>query len=1068
MKAAIKWMAKNHVAANLLMFVLLAGGIVMAMSVKQEVFPEISMDSVQVSVVYSGAGPEEVEEGVVLKVEESLSGVVGIKKVTSVASEGRASIVAEAVIGTDIDLLTQEIKAEIDRITTLPEDAEKPVVSKLLRRTQVIYVVVYGDIPERSLHEYAEGISDDLRLLPAITQTELAGVRPYEISIDIPEERLRRYGLTLGAVAERIRTASVDLPAGSVKSKGGTVMVRTKEKRYSGAEYSDISIINRPDGTGVRLGDIADVRDTFRETDQFLSFDGKPAAMVAVFRVGEQKPIEISRAVKSYIEMKQAALPASVTLTTFDDKSELLKSRMNLLIKNALLGLVLVFIVLGLFLQIRLAGWVMLGIPISFLGAMLLMPGLDVSINMLSLFAFILALGIVVDDAIVVGENIFEHRKRREGYLTAAIDGAIEVSGPVVFSILTTIAAFTPLLFVDGMIGKFIRTIPLVVIPILIVSLFECLFILPSHLGHSSVEKEALGRPWLLTRIRLGFGARLDSFINGPYLRLLRLSLANRYATVAAAIAIFLIAIGIVGGGVVKFRFMPKVDGDFVMASVKMPIGTPVEQTRKVEALLVKKAEEVRDEYDAKRRDGNSILRNIYSMVGGSVVGPPGGSNGGSHMAEAALILTPSEVRNVSASEITNRWRTLVGEVPGVDTLTFSSNIVHFGANIDIQIAHDDSAVLVSASERIKEVLADYPGVGDIADNYTQGKRELTLKLKPDGRALGITEEGLARQVRSAFFGAEALRFQRGRDELRVMVRYPESERKSIGNLEGMRIRTPAGAEIPLTRVATIEAGRGYSEINRSERKKVINVTASVESTVANAEEIITELKSTLFAELAADYPGLSFDMEGEDKERRESMGSMKRGFLMALFAIYVLLAVPFRSYTQPLIIMAAIPFGLVGAVLGHLIMGYNLSILSMFGLVALSGVLINDALLLIDYINRKRHSGLGAEESIIEAGRRRFRPIILTSLTTSLGLTPMILETSVQAQFLIPMAISLGFGILFATAITLLLIPSLYLVLEDIRGVLRIGKSDKPDTERYEEGSDGVETMGGMDSEEE
>jgi multidrug efflux pump subunit AcrB len=1061
-------MAKNHVAANLLMLIFIIGGIVMAMSVKQEVFPEISMDSVQISVVYSGAGPEEVEEGVVLKVEESLSGIVGIKKVTSVASEGRASIIAEALSGTDIDLLTQEIKAEVDRITTLPEEAEKPMVLKLLRRTQVIYVVVYGDIPERSLHEHAEGISDDLRALPEITQTELAGVRPYEISIDIPEENLRRYGLTLGAVAERIRQASIDLPAGTVKSVGGDIMVRTKEKRYSGAEFSDIFVINRPDGTGVRLGDIADVRDTFRETDQYLSFDGKPAAMVAVFRVGEQKPIEISRAVKAYLEKKQATLPDSVSLSTFDDKSELLKSRMNLLIKNALIGLVLVFIVLGLFLQIRLALWVMLGIPISFLGAMLLMPGLNVSINMLSLFAFILALGIVVDDAIVVGENVFEHRKKRKGYLRAAIDGAIEVSGPVVFSILTTIAAFTPLLFIDGMIGKFIKTIPLVVIPILILSLFECLFILPSHLGHSSGEKESNARPWLLTRIRLGFGTRLDRFVNGPYLRLLSLSLSNRYATVAAAIAILLIVVGIVGGGVVKFRFMPKVDGDFVMASVKMPIGTPVEETRKIEALLVSKAKEVRDEYDLKRTDGNSILRNIYSMVGGTVVGRPGGATGGSHMAEAALILTPSEVRKVSASEITYRWRTLVGEVPGVDTLTFSSNIVHFGANIDIQIAHDDSAVLVSASKRIKKVLAGYPGVGDIADNYTQGKRELTLKLTPDARALGVTEQGLARQVRSAFFGAEALRFQRGRDELRVMVRYPESERRNIGNLEGMRIRTPAGAEIPLTRAATVEAGRGFSAINRSERKKVINVTASVESTVANAEEIITELKSTLFAELAADYPGLSFDMEGEDKERRESMASMKRGFLMALFVIYVLLAVPFRSYTQPLIIMAAIPFGLVGAVLGHMIMGYNLSILSMFGLVALSGVLINDALLLIDYINRKRESGLGAYESILEAGRRRFRPIILTSLTTSLGLTPMILETSVQAQFLIPMAISLGFGILFATGITLLLIPSLYLVLEDIKGALCIGKPGAQDAEQYEDSSTEIESMGFIEPDEE
>ncbi|MFQ5736475.1 MAG: efflux RND transporter permease subunit [Thermodesulfobacteriota bacterium] len=1044
MKSAIRWMAHNHVAANLLMMALVVGGLVMGISIKQEVFPEIALDKVQVTVAYPGAGPEEVEEGIILKIEENLSGVNGIKEIKSVANEGYGTVTAEVLQGEDVDLVMQDVKAEVDRITTFPREAEKPVITKLVRRSEVIYVAVYGDLPERSLREYAESVSDDLLALPQITQTELAGVRPYEISIDVPEDSLRRYGLTLDAIAERVRRASIDLPAGTVKAAGGEILIRTKEKRYKGYEYADITIVHNPDGSDVKLGDIANVRDSFRETDEFSVFDGKRAALVAVYRLGEQKPTGISRVVKDYVKRRGATLPPSVKLATLNDRSELFQSRLDLLTKNAFLGLILVFITLGLFLQIRLALWVMLGIPISFLGALFLMPGLDVSINMISLFAFILALGIVVDDAIVVGENVFDHRNKGKGYLKAAVDGAVEVSGPVVVSVLTTIATFAPLMYISGNIGKFIRTIPLVVIPILAISLVESLFILPAHLGHGKPSKKPHGILGAIERVRRRFGVMLDWFVSGPFLRALGLCARNRYSTLAAAIAILLVSVGLVGGGVVKFRFMPEVDGDFVIASLKMPIGTPVEDTAKVQALMEHQARKLVSEYDARRKDGTSVLRDVYSIVGGSIkkgqVGEVDGT--GSNIAEVALILTPSEIRKVAATEITNRWRKMVGDVPGAESLTFDSNIVHFGANIDIQLAHDDFKVLRSAADRIKSTLAGYPGVGDIADNYSTGKKELKLRLRPEARTLGITEEDLGRQVRGAFYGAEAMRFQRGKNELKVMVRYPEDERKSIGDLERMRIRTPGGGEVPFAQAAYVEEGRGYSAINRTDRKRVINITASVDSKTANAEEILAEMKGTVLRGLSSDYPGLTFDLEGEEKERRESMGSMKRGFAMALFAIFAMLAIPFRSYSQPLIIMAAIPFGIVGAILGHLIMGYNLSILSLFGLVALSGVLVNDSLLLIDYINTKREEGLDAHRCVLEAGRRRFRPILLTSLTTAFGLLPIILETSVQAQFLIPMAISLGFGILFATAITLILTPSLYLILEDIRGLFGLAPS--------------------------
>ena len=1028
-------MANNHVAANLLMMIFIIGGLVMAFSIKQEVFPEISLDIVMVSVAYPGAGPEEVEDGIILKIEDSLSSITGIKKINSTASEGFAQVTAEILEGEDIDIILQDIKAEVDRITSFPEDAEKPVVTKIANRSEVVSLIVYGNAPERSLREQAELIRDDLLAIPEITQVELRGVRPYEISIEVQENTLQRYGLTLGQIADRIKKASVDLPGGAVKSKGGEVLIRTKEKRYKGPEYADITVLEQSDGTELKLGNIAKVRDGFEETDEWAFLDGLPAAAIAVYRVGDQKPLEISGIVKEYVKQKNNLLPESLNLAVWSDFSDVYRSRLNLLLKNAVIGLILIFLILGLFLQIRLAIWVMLGIPISFLGALLMMPSFDVSINMLSLFAFILALGIVVDDAIIVGENIYTHRRMKKPYINAAVDGAIEVGRPVIFSVLTTVAAFMPLLFVSGSMGKFIRVIPFVVIPILIVSLIESLLILPAHLSFGKPVRSSKGAAGFTTRIREGFGRRLELFVTGPYRNFLSLCINYRYTTLAIALAVLLISFGIVDGGIIKFRFMPEIDSDIVTATLKMPIGTPVDETAKVQDLIVRKAQAVVSDYDKNRPEGQSVLRHIYSTVGSSMFASPMGSSSasGSHIANIVLLLTEPGLRGVSSSEIAGKWREAVGTIPGADSITFVSTLVGFGANVDIQLAHDDFRVLESAVTRIKSSLASYPGVSDIDDNYTRGKRELKLKLKPEARTLGITEQDLGRQIRDAFFGAEALRIQRGRNEVKVMVRYPEEYRKSLGALESMRIRARDGGEVPFAQAAFVEEGRGFSEINRTDRKRIINITASVDSTVANAEEIILDVKNTVLGDLVNDYPGLTYNLEGEEKERSESMGSMLQGFMMALLLIYTLLAIPFRSYLQPFIIMSVIPFGFVGAMLGHLVMGLNLSMLSIFGIVALTGVVVNDSLLLINFTNKKMREGIELKQAVVEAAQRRFRPIVLTSLTTSLGLTPIILEKSLQAQFLIPMAVSLGFGVLFATFITLLIVPSLYMILEDM-----------------------------------
>ncbi|MBU0675442.1 MAG: efflux RND transporter permease subunit [Proteobacteria bacterium] len=1039
MNGPLDWMAKNHVAANLLMMVFIIGGLVLGPKIKQEVFPEISLDQVTVTVAYPGASPDEVEEGIILQIEEAISSIDGIDQINSTASEGAGTVSAKIRTGEDPDLVLQDIKAEVDRITTFPEDAEKPVVAKQVRRQEVISVVVSGDLSERTLREQAEAVRDDLLALPKITQAELSGVRPYEISIEIGENNLRRYNLTLDQVAGVIRRSSLDLPGGSIKAGGGEILVRTKEKRYTGVGYGDLPILVDGDGSTVYLREIAEIRDGFAETDEFARFDGMPAAMVKVFRVGDQKPTEISELVADYVASKGAELPESIRIGTWYDTSELFASRLHLLIKNAMFGLVMVFLVLTLFLQMRLALWVMLGIPISFLGALFLMPATDVSINMISLFAFIMALGIVVDDAIVIGENIFEHRQRGKSYAQAAIDGVREVAGPVVFSILTSVAAFVPLLTVSGTMGKFIKVIPMVVISILIISLVESLFILPAHLslGEKNRDKNSHKPP---SFFRARFGIFLDWLINRHYRGLLTLCIRYRYATVAAAIGMLLLSVGVVRGGLIRFNFMPVVDGDRITVSIEMPRGTLVEQTAQVQKKLLDAASVVVADYDQGRPEGDSILRHIYAVAGGTIAGSgpaPGGTSSAPHLASIVMLLQPSETRGVLAEDISRTWRELVGEIPGVDLLSFQSNLVHMGANIDVQFAHEDYTVLTRASERLKEVLAEYPGVEEISDNYPTGKKELKFRLTPEARTQGITQEDLARQLRSAYYGAEALRLQRGRNEVKVMVRYPENDRRRLWSLENMRIRTPQGGELPLARAAVVDEGRGFSVVNRTDRKRVLDVTASVDAKRANAEEILGDLEATILPELQADYPGLTYNLEGEAKERKDSMKSMGQGFLLALFVIYALLAIPFKSYSQPLLIMVAIPFGVVGAIIGHLVTGYDLSMLSLFGIVALSGVVVNDSLLLIDRINQSRREGEEAHEAILRAGQRRFRPILLTSLTTFFGLAPMILETSTQAQFLIPMAISLGFGILFATGITLLLIPVIYYVLEDFRNLL-------------------------------
>ncbi len=1040
----IRWMAKNHVAANLLMALLIVGGVFAARSIPVEIFPDTELDMVNISVAYPGAGPEEVEQGICRPVEEAIHGIEGLKKLTCSANEGVGSAVAEILSGEDINVVVQDIKAAVDRIITFPQEAERPVVKKLVRRRSVMSVVVYGEMDTWALRQQAERLRDKILARPEVTQADLVGIPPYEISIEIDEETLRRYGLTLSSVAATVRAASLDRPGGSVKTRGGEILLRTKERRYHAKEYESIVVVSRPDGTLVRLGQIATIRDTFQETDQQAFFSGKPAAMLEIYRVGDQTPLEIARVIKALIKTEQEELPPAVQLGIWHDRSEVLKDRFDLLFKNALMGLVLVIVILGVFLQVRLAFWVTLGIPLSMLGALMFLPVLGGTINMLSLFAFILVLGIIVDDAIIVGENAFTHRRMGKPMFTAAIDGTVEVARPVIFSILTTVAAFTPLLFVAGIMGKFMRHMPIIVISVLLVSLVESLFVLPAHLSrtHAPQRDEIKSR---FGRIQLRFEAAVQRFIAGPYKRLLQLAIRFRYVTLATAVTMLMLTVGLFAGGHLKMIFMPEIEGDVVRASLTMPFGTPPQVTAAHLERLHSRADELVQSYNKSMPKDQSILRGSFTYLGGHLGRGSSGASGG-HLGEVAMELQTRDNRNVDSEVFAARWREAIGEIVGAESLDFKSALMHMGNAIDIQVAHDDFEVLVAASEKIKVALSDFAGVSDITDSYQEGKRELKLSLKPEARALGITPEILANQVRSAFYGAEALRLQRERNELRVMVRYPLDGRRSLADVNAMRIRTPSGGEIPFAQAAEVVDGRGFSFINRRDRTRVVNIYAKANLKKANPAEIITQLRSDLLPQLQADYPGLTFDLEGQEKERRDSMVSLKNGYIVALVLIFALLAIPFKSYSQPLLVMTAIPFGIIGAVLGHLIMGFNMSLLSGMGVVALAGVVVNDSLILIDFINRYRLGGASLDEAILEGGQRRFRPIVLTTLTTFFALVPMLTETSVQANFLIPMAISLAFGVLFATLITLLLIPAFYRILEDIRMALGFEASAAPE----------------------
>ncbi len=1029
-------MASNSVAANLLMLVFLLGGFVMIPRIRQEVFPEFDLDIVTIRTVYPGASPVDIEEGIILAIEEAIRSVDGVDRITSTAHEGAGTVTAELQLSADGNEVLQDIKSAVDRIVTFPQDAERPIVQLVRSRSLVLNVLLSGNLTMRELKEWGEIARDEILLDDAISTVELIGLPPVEMSIEIPQDTLRMKGLSIPEAADILGRASLDMAGGGLRTDTGEVLVRLTDRRETAETYREIPLVTTGDGVVWRVGDLGTVTDGFEETDEELFFNGKRAVGLEVFRTGEEKPLDISAAAQRFVEAFQPRLPEGVHLQVVADRSDVYRERVDLLLRNALLGLVLVMIILGLFLEIRLAFWVMMGIPISFLGSLLFLPQSDVSINMISLFAFIISLGIVVDDAVVVGENIYHMREKGLSYLNAAIEGAKQMALPVILSIMTNITAVLPLLFVPGAQGKIWRNIPVIMALVFLISLVEALFILPAHLAHQKPEREK-GFWRIMDAPQRFFSKGLAWFIRHMYTPVLRAALSFRYLTIALGLAALVLTVGYLRGGRMRFTFFPQVESDRVEASAELPFGAPVVAARAVAQELQETAEALLSEMG----DGNASV-GIETSVGRQARrgGPMAGrGQSGSHLVGVVVYLKPLDERGFSASEFTSRWRQATGRIAGVDSLSFRFTIGPASQMpVDVQLSHRNPQIIENAARDVARALEEFSGVIDIDDGVASGKPQVEFRVREAARLRGLTSTDVGRQVRAAFFGAEVTRQQRGRDEMRVMVRLPLQERDSETALDRLVLRLPDGGEMAFSDAVTIERGRSYDVIERDQGRRILSVTADVDIRRTSAGEVIASLRQDVMPDILERYPGLIYSFEGQRRDQQQAFRSIGVGFVAAVFVIFALLAIPFGSYLQGLLVLSAVPFGFTGAILGHMVMGYNLSFVSVMGIVALAGVVVNDNLILVETINRLRKEGMSLAQAVAEGPIRRFRPVLLTSATTFFGLAPMIFETSVQARFMIPMALSLGFGIVYATLIALLLTPSLYFVAESAKARLQ------------------------------
>ncbi len=1023
-KGLISWFAHNHVAANLMMFIIIIAGAFSAYTMTKRAQPELYIPIITVTVAYPGASPADVENGILIQIETAMENVEGIVLVRSVANEGFGTVSLEVDESYDINEVLNEVKVNVDSILTFPVEAEPARVSRLINRQDSVRLAIYGDINPSSQKELAQTIRDELLELPNVNSIRIEGARRYEITIEVSEDSLLKYGLTLDDIAQRIRFSSLDLPAGSLETSGGEILVRTQALAYDYQDFSQIVLMTTNDGTILTVGDIATVIDGFEDSETYARFDGKPTVELAIQTTGNQNVLEVTETIRNYVNERRASLPVGINIDLWADVSFYLQDRLDMMTENMLMGALLVFLLLTLFLEIKLAFWVIIGIPICFLGAFALMPSLDIDINLMSLFGFIMVLGIVVDDAIIIGESV-HYSMNKYGHSTdSVVYGAKRVAKPATFGVLTTIAAFIPLMLITGIISAFTAAIGGVVILCLIFSLIESKLILPSHLTHFG---KSTGQGWF-HRLQINCNKRLNHFTTRYYRPFLETCIKNRYTTLASFVGILILSMGLITGGIIRVIFIPEIPSDFIMVNITMVEGSPEQQTRDAITRLEESALSLNGQFEFMDVETGELSTEILDHL--LVVGS------GAASGIAVIELDKDVASQIDVDLVTEYMRDYVGILPGMKSIVFSSTDGFGGSAISYQITSANPDELTSAAIELETHLHTYTGLININNAAISSKDELRLQILPRAKVMGLSLNDISSQVRSAFYGVQAQRLQRGDDELKVMVRYPESERVSIGDLENMYIRTSQGDAVPFSSIADFTMEQGYARINRVESERSVAVNADIIVSLVEPAEVVADLEANFFPQLFERYPSVSLRTDGDLSLTDDLMDDMIRGMIFALFGIYALLAVPLRSYTQPLIIMGVIPFGIVGAMVGHIIIDMPLNFLSLLGIIALSGVVVNDSLILIDFINKSKHIK-SLLDSVLNAGTARFRAILLTSLTTFIGLLPILLETSLQAQVLIPMAASLAFGILFATVITLLLIPCLYVILEDFNTLL-------------------------------
>jgi len=1035
MQRLIGTIINHHVLANLVMFIILFSGAVAGFSLLRESFPEINPTMINVVVLFPGADVEEIEEGIAQKIEQAVDGLEGVKRYSTVSSENVCRATVEILDGFPMEKARSLVENAVDSISTFPADAEKPIITELRMNQEILNLTLWGDVSEPTRKELAEEMKDELQSYPEISQVSITGVRAYEITVELSENKLREYGISFQQIDDAVRRDSLNLSGGTLRTRQEQIDIRVKGRKYTGRELSDIIVVTRPSGETITLGDLASIDDGFTEDPVIARFNGKPAVLLTLSKTPDEDTISIAKRGYEYAELKKMTLPDGVHLTAWADGAAVINDRLSITIRNGLIGLLLVLACLWTFLSTRLSFWVAMGIPISMSGSLIILWLTGLTLNSVTLFGMVMVLGIIVDDAIVIAEAVQVRRDLGDGPLMAAVNGIMEVGLPVGVAVCTTILAFIPLGFISGVMGQFMATMAVAIIGALLISLVEALFILPAHLSNLPSQAEKDKRGGIGVKIRSVIDGSLDYAIHSIYAPVLRFFVLRRYLVLSSGISFLLITGGLVAGGFIKFAPFPKWDDNQIQATIEFPAGTTAETT---EAALSKTEQGLHDFISKIGNDDDPDLIEYVFTLSGQKLGQGDGMTATQpHIGQMRVQLLDSNQRSLHSQDILAGWGNEVGIINGALSQSFSSvENGPGGAPIEIWLQGSSTELLRELSKKIRAKLRSYSGVYQIEDSFRPGKRELLIKVKPEARPLGITQEDLARQVYAGFYGLETDRIQRGRDDIRIKIRYADGERSSLGKLNDVRVRTKAGHEVPFYSVASTEFGAGPATIERTNGQRRIKVQADVNEKVANAQEILNDLETNFFPTLYAEYSGFNISLEGDSRDSRDSIGSLIRLFPIAMIGIFVVIAALFRSYLQPVLVIVTVPFGVIGAALGHAVLGWEVVMFSVFGMMALTGVVVNDAIVLIEAINTEIAKKTPIFDSIVQGGVRRFRAIMLTSLSTIGALVPMIIETDLSAQPLNPMALSLACGVGFATILTLIFIPSMFAILSDVRRI--------------------------------